>query len=85
MTYHAFECLCAAVIVHFNYKTPPNHEKKLKIFLTLCKKNLGSSTNLRAISLIVLRLSSVRNKFLYPEIQAEIGLSLLTNNLPLLK
>lgn len=70
IAYHAFECLCSAVIVHFNHKTPPNHDKKLKVFLILCKKNLGSSANLRAISLIVLRLSSVRNKFLYPELQA---------------
>lgn len=70
MAYHAFECLCSAVIVHFNYQSPKNHEKKLNVFLKLCKKYLGSSTNLRAVSLTVLRLSGVRNKFLYPEPQA---------------
>lgn len=70
MTYHAFECLCSAVIVHFNYQSPKNHERKLNIFLNLCKKNLGNSINLRAISLTVLRLNGVRNKFLYPELQA---------------
>lgn len=68
--YHAFECLCSAVIVHFNYQSPKNHEKKLNVFLKLCKKHLGNSINLRAISLTVLRLDGVRNKFLYPESQA---------------
>ncbi len=70
MAYHAFECLCSAVIVHFKYESPKNHEKKLNVFFKLCKKNLGNSTNLRAISLTVLRLNGVRNKFLYPEPQA---------------
>ena len=71
LTYHAFECLCSAIIIHFNYPSPRNHEKKLKECFKLCKKNLGRQINLKAISKTITVLISVRNQLLYPEYKAK--------------
>ncbi|WP_009632294.1 hypothetical protein [Synechocystis sp. PCC 7509] len=73
MAYHAFECLCSAVIVDSGQNPSRKHKEKLSNFLTLCRnnfKNQINSTDLTDISQMIVALENIRNKLLYPESQA---------------
>jgi hypothetical protein len=73
LAYHALESIAVAVIVHFKSSIPMNHETKLRMFLSLCKKNLADSVNVKNLAALIIRVekNGYRSRFLYPEFQGE--------------
>lgn len=71
LTYHALESIGTAVIVHYNSSVPVNHETKLNMFLSLCKKHLSKAVNIHLVATTITTMvnSDYRSKFLYPEYQ----------------
>jgi hypothetical protein len=71
LTYHALESIGSAVIVHFKSSIPVNHETKLNMFLSLCKKHLAKSVNIHLVATTIAKMvnSDYRSRFLYPEYQ----------------
>ena len=71
LTYHALESIGSAVIVHFKSSIPVNHETKLNMFLSLCKKHLVKSVNIHLVAATIAKMvnSDYRSRFLYPEYQ----------------
>ena len=71
LTYHALESIGTAVIVHYNSSIPVNHETKLNMFLSLCKKHLSRVVNIHLVATTITTMvnSDYRSKFLYPEYQ----------------
>lgn len=63
--YHAFECLGGAFNSHYGYNVPKGHAKKINAFVINSRKiNQVNSHNVAMIGILV---SSLRNKYLYPE------------------
>ncbi|MCU0545965.1 MAG: hypothetical protein MUE44_28005 [Oscillatoriaceae cyanobacterium Prado104] len=73
LAYHSLESIAVAVIVHFKSSIPTNHETKLRMFLSLCKKNFADSVNVKSLAAVIIRVekNGYRSKFLYPEFQGE--------------
>lgn len=64
-TYHAFESLAGAFNSHYGHTVPKGHAKKLNAFVTNSKHHpIVSNYNVALIAMVV---SSMRNKYLYPE------------------
>jgi len=64
-TYHAFESLGGAFNSHYGHKVPMGHAKKLNAFVNNSKHN--PQVNNHNVAVIAMLLSSMRNKYLYPE------------------
>jgi hypothetical protein len=71
LTYHALESIGSAAIVHFKSSMPVNHETKLNMFLSLCKKHLARAVNIHLVATTIAKMvnSDYRSRFLYPEYQ----------------
>ncbi|MDV3539407.1 hypothetical protein CMU94_09710 [Elizabethkingia anophelis] len=64
-TYHAFESLGGAFNSHYGHTVSRDHTKKINAFVTNSRRNtLVSGHNIAIIAMLV---SSMRNKYLYPE------------------
>lgn len=63
--YHAFESIGGAYNSHFGYNVPKSHVRKINTFVTNSRHRHG--LNPHAIAALAIVLSSVRNKYLYPE------------------
>lgn len=64
-TYHAFESLGGAFNSHYGHNVPMGHAKKLNAFVNNSKHN--PQVNNHNVAVIAMLLSSMRNKYLYPE------------------
>jgi len=64
-TYHAFESLGGAFNSHYSHNVPMGHAKKINAFVNNSKNN--HQVNNHNVAVIAMLLSSMRNKYLYPE------------------
>lgn len=65
-TYHAFESLGGAFNSHFGHVVPRSHNRKINAFVANSRFN--RHVNDYNIAIVAMLLTSMRNKFLYPEI-----------------
>lgn len=63
--YHAFESLGGAFNSHYGHNVPMGHAKKINAFVTNSRHN--HQVNNHNVAVIAMLLSSMRNKYLYPE------------------
>jgi len=64
-SYHAFESIAGAYNSHYGHAVPRGHARKLNTFVINTRRN--HLANSRAIAAQAILLSSMRNKYLYPE------------------
>nr|WP_294858393.1 hypothetical protein [uncultured Fluviicola sp.] len=69
-SYHAFECIAGAYNSHYGHNVPLSHARKLNSFVTNCRHD--HHVNREAIAAIAMTINSMRNKYLYPEINGAI-------------
>ena len=65
-SYHAFESIGGAFNSHYGHTIPLSHAKKLNLFVSNARHN--TQVNGRSIATIAIILNSMRNKYLYPEV-----------------
>jgi len=63
--YHSFESIGGAFCSHFGHNVPRSHDRKLNAFVATSNHN--PQVNFRAIATLAMTLSSMRNKYLYPD------------------
>jgi len=64
--YHAFESLAGAYNSHHGYHVPTSHVKKINAFVS--NSNRDTSVGGYNIAILAMVLSSMRNKYLYPDL-----------------
>ena len=64
-SYHVFESIAGAFNSHFGNYVPRGHIRKLNVFVANSRHS--RSVNSFAIATLAITLSSMRNKYLYPE------------------
>lgn len=65
-TYHAFESIGSAYSSHHGHNVPRSHPSKINTFVA--SSNHDHRVNYRAVAILAMTLSSMRNKYLYPEL-----------------
>ena len=65
-SYHAFESIGGAFNSHYGHNIPRSHAGKLNLFVSNARYN--TQVNGRSIATITMILNSMRNKYLYPEV-----------------
>ena len=63
--YHSFESIGGALCSHYGNRVPRSHVRKLNAFVATA--NNSPNINYRIIAILAMTLSSMRNKYLYPE------------------
>jgi hypothetical protein len=75
-TYHAFESIGGALAELRNHKYPKAHYSKLNVFVALSKRTKYA----HPVAELAIILASLRNKALYPEVNAANGTVMRPSN-----